>query len=88
MFRTLYDRIDHSPRLAGYLKNVSSGLSHQRGLPTLIAIGLALLSLIVHLVLDFATAAVFMNILGDVLLHAAILIGLLGVLLAEPIGRG
>jgi len=88
MFRTLIDRIDHSPRLAAYLKNVSSGLSTQRGLPTLIAIGLVALSLLVHIVLAFTPTNALVAIIAYVLLHAAILIGLLGVLLAEPIGRG
>jgi uncharacterized membrane protein len=88
MFRNLYKQIDHSKWLADALQNLSSGLAQRRGLPLLIAIGLAILSLIVHLVLAFVPNSVILSILAFVLLHAAILVGLIGVLLSEPVGRG
>jgi hypothetical protein len=88
MFRNLYAKIDRSPRLANYLQAMSGGLSRRRGLPILIAIGLTVLSLLVHLILAFAPSSAFLAVVAFVLLHAAILVGLIGVLLAEPVGRG
>jgi len=88
MIRNLYTKIDRSPRLATFLQRLSSNLSTQRGLPTLIAIGLTVLSLLVHLILALVPSSTFLTVVAFVLLHAAILVGLFGVLLAEPVGRG
>ncbi|MHB8629617.1 MAG: hypothetical protein ACYDBJ_24435 [Aggregatilineales bacterium] len=88
MFRNLYAKIDRSPRLANYLQALSGGLSRRRGLPILIAIGLTVLSLLAHLILAFVPSSAFLAVVAFVLLHTAILVGLIGVLLAEPVGRG
>ena len=88
MFRNLYKQIDQSTRLADALKNLSSGLAQRRGLPLIVAIGLTILSLITHILLAFSPDSVVLSILASVSLHAAILIALIGVLLAEPVGRG
>ena len=88
MFRNMYKQIDQSKPLAAALKNVSSGLAQRRGLPLIVAIGLTVLSLVAHILLAFVPDSVVLSVLASVLLHAAILIGLIGVLLAEPVGRG
>lgn len=88
MLRDLYTKIDRSPRLSTFLQRLSSNLSRQRGVPTLIAIGLTVLSLLVHLILAFVPDSAFLAVVAFVLLHAAILVGLFGMLLAEPVGRG
>lgn len=88
MWRNLYRQIDRSPRLSVWLQEVSNNLSRRRGLPTLVAIGLVIVSLILHLIIDFVPASPFIRLLADLFLHIGILVGLLGVLLAEPLGRG
>ena len=88
MFRNTYKQIDQSKRLAAALKNVSSGLAQRRGLPLIVAIGLTILSLGVHLLMAFVPDSALLSVLASVLLHSAILIGLIGVLFAEPVGRG
>lgn len=88
MFRNLYTKIDRSPRLATYLQSLSGNLSQRRGLPILIAIGLTVLSLLVHLIAALVPGSAFLAVMAFILLHAAILVGLVGVLLAEPVGRG
>ncbi len=88
MFRNLYTKIDRSPRLANYLQALSGNLSRRRGLPILIAIGLTVLSLLVHLLAALVPTSTFLAVVAFILLHAAILVGLVGMLLAEPVGRG
>jgi len=88
MWRNLYRQIDRSPRLSVWLQALSNNLSRRRGLPTLIAIGLIFISLILHLIIDLFPTGHFVIVLADLFLHLGILIGLLGVLLAEPLGRG
>ena len=88
MFNNLYRQIDQSKRLADILQNLSSGLAQRRGLPLIVAISLVILSLVVHLILAFDPSSVILSIVAFVLLHLAILVGLIGVLFAEPVGRG
>jgi hypothetical protein len=79
--------LDRSARLSALIKRISGGLAAQRGMPVLIAIALTIISLIVHIVW-VETGNAVVGIIGFVILHLAILIGFLGVLLSEPIGRG
>lgn len=86
--RSLYNRLDQSPGLAGFIKRLSASMARRRGLPILAAIGLTVLSLIVHIVLAFLPGNVLLSLCAFVLLHIAIIVGLAGVVLAEPLGRG
>ncbi len=79
--------LDRSARLSAFIKWLSHTLAVQRGLPIVLALGLTLLSLIVHIVW-VATNNAVVGIIGFVILHVAILVGFFGVLLVEPLGRG
>ena len=85
--KSIYTSVDESPRLSRWIQWLSDNLAAQRGLPVMIAIGFTLLSLIVHIIW-LASGNVWIGVIGFILLHVAILIGFLGVLLAEPLGRG
>jgi hypothetical protein len=78
---------DQSPRISNSIKWLSVWLSSKRGLPVLGAIVLTVFSLIVHIVAALSGNTLVL-ICGFSILHIAILIGFLGVLLAEPLGRG
>ena len=79
--------LDRSARLSALIQRLSHTLASQRGLPIVVALGLTLLSLLVH-ILWIATNNAAVGIIGFVILHVAILIGFFGVLLVEPLGRG
>ena len=79
--------LDRSPQIKGLIKWASTTLASKRGLPVIAALGLTVLSLIVHLVAALADN-LLLTLCGFSLLHIAIFIGFLGVLLAEPLGRG
>ncbi len=79
--------LDRSARLSALIKWLSHGLAAKRGLPVVTAIALTVISLIVHIVW-VQTGNAVVGIIGFVILHLAILIGFLGVLLSEPLGRG
>jgi hypothetical protein len=69
------------------IKGLSTWLAAQRGLPVIAALVMTLLSLIIHVVWVL-TGSVIVGLCGFGLLHLAIMIGFIGVLLAEPLGRG
>jgi hypothetical protein len=79
--------LDRSPRLSSLIKWLSTTLAAQRGLPVMGALLLTVISLIVHVVW-LSTGNMLVGLCGFAVLHIAILIGFLGVLLAEPLGRG
>jgi hypothetical protein len=85
--RRLYNNVDRAAWLAALLKWFRVNLPFKRGLLVLGAMGLTILSFIVHLIW-LATGNALVGLCGFTLLHAAILIGFLGVLLAEVLGRG
>jgi len=79
--------LDESPRLRSLIQWLSNSLAAQRGVPLLAAIVLTVLSLVVH-ILWIATGSTLLGVVGFVVLHLAILVALIGILLAEPLGRG
>ncbi len=85
--RTLYRSLDQSRRIKELIKWLSSWLAAQRGLPVMAAIGLTVVSFIVN-ILWVVSANVIVGLCGFAILHLAILIGLVGVLFADPLGRG
>ena len=85
--RQLINFFDRSLAIKNLIKWLSTSLASRRGLPLLGAILLTVVSLIVH-VIAAASGNLIVSICGFTLLHIAILMGFLGVLLAEPLGRG
>ena len=80
-------QLDRSERIKSFIKWLSVSLASRRGLPVLVAILLTVISLIVHLVAAFS-GNIYVTVCGFVVLHLAVFIGLLGTLLADPLGRG
>ena len=85
--RSVIGPFDRSPRIKSLIKWLSSTLAAQRGLPVMGALFLTVFSLVVHIAW-IATRNDVIGVCGFLVLHLAILIGFLGVLLAEPLGRG
>lgn len=85
--KQVYNFFDRSLAIKNLIKWLSTSLASRRGLPVLAAIVLTVISLIVH-VIALTSGNVIVSLCGFSLLHIAILIGFLGVLLAEPLGRG
>lgn len=85
--KQVYNSVDRSTSIKNLIKWLSTSLASRRGLPVMAAIVLTVVSLIVHLIAAIS-GNLLVTICGFVLLHIAILVGLLGVLLAEPLGRG
>lgn len=80
-------QLDRSERVKSLIKWLSTSLASRRGLPVLGAIFLTVISLIVHLIAAIS-GSTLIAICGFSLLHIAVFAGLLGTLLAEPLGRG
>ncbi len=85
--RSLYRSLDEAGWLTRLLKWFREYLPARRGLLTLGAIAVAILSLCVHVVW-LASGNVYAALCGVVLLHGALILGFGGLLLAEALGRG
>ena len=80
-------QLDRSERIKSLIKWLSTSLASRRGLPVLVAILLTAISLIVHIV-AVISGNTLITLCGFVVLHLAVFVGLLGTLLADPLGRG
>lgn len=85
--KKLLGTLNSSRTLGRLITFFSMALARNRGVPILVGIILVVISLVVH-VLAAVTDDVGWRIVAFVVLHVAIFTGLLGVLLAEPLGRG
>ena len=81
-------QFDQSPRLAEYIKKLSALLSRRRGVPIMVAVVLTAISLVLHLLGLLFPQSVWLLACGTTLLHVGIIIGLIGILLIEPLGQG
>lgn len=79
--------VDRSETISRLITWMSHGLASRRGLPILAAIILTVVALILNLLWVITDAKGF-GVVGLILLHIAVFIGFLGILLAEPLGRG
>jgi hypothetical protein len=82
----MFKRLDRSPALARIIASVSEFMAKRRGLPVVIGIIIVILSFLVQLIDAFAPSR-FLNILGIVMQNSGILIALIGLLLAEALGK-
>lgn len=78
--------IDRSRFLSGLLDWMSNLLAEKRGLPLVVGIGCVLVSLILQSIAVFADSQL-LDFLGVIVHHTGVLIALVGVLLATPLGR-
>lgn len=83
----MLNRLDRAEWLSRLIRWMSTTLAAKRGVPVIVAIVMTVISLIVH-VLWVISGNMLVGLCGFGLLHLAILIGFVGVLLAEPLGRG
>lgn len=83
----MLNNLDKSEAVSRAIRWLSTTLSARRGLPMIAAIGLTIFSLLVHIVFAL-TGNALIGICGFGLLHIAIIVGFVGALLAEPLGRG
>lgn len=82
----MFKRLDRSSSLARIIASVSEFMAKRRGLPVVIGIVIVILSFIVQLIDAFAPSR-FLNVLGIVMQNSGILIALIGLLLAEALGK-
>jgi hypothetical protein len=82
----MFKRLDRSSALAKIIASVSEFMAKRRGLPVVIGIVVLILSFIIQLVDAFAPSK-FLNVLGIIMQNSGILIALVGLLLAEALGK-
>jgi len=82
----MFKRIDRSPRLAKLIEFLSTFMAKRRGLPVVIGVVLVIVSLLVQVV-NVYTQVQFLELVGVITLHVGILAGLIGLLMAEPLGK-
>ena len=82
----MFRRIDRSPFLSRLLEKLSTLLARQRGLPVVVGIGFVIVGFVLQL-LDIYTDNRLIQVLGLVAHCGGVLIALIGLLLAEPLGK-
>ncbi len=82
----MFKRIDRSPRLAKLIEFLSTFMAKRRGLPVIIGVVLVIVSMFVQTINVYAQVQ-FLDLVGIVSLHVGILAALIGLLLAEPLGK-
>jgi len=82
----MFRRIDRSPFLSRLLEKLSTLLARQRGLPVVVGIGFVIVGFVLQL-LDIYTDNRLIQVLGLVAHSGGVLIALIGLLLAEPLGK-
>lgn len=82
----MFKRIDESGWLANRIASLSEFMAKRRGLPVVIGIGLIIISFILQLVDVYATSQA-LHLVGVITLNLGILISLIGLLLADPLGK-
>lgn len=82
----MFKRIDQSPTLARLIERLSTLLAKQRGLPVVIGILLVIVSFIIQLI-EAYTESRLLELIGIITLNVGILTALIGLLMAEPLGK-
>jgi len=82
----MFKRVDRSPLLARWIERLSTFLARRRGLPVVAGIVLVILSFVLQL-LDVFAASQVLRLLSVILQNVGILLALIGLLLAEPLGK-
>jgi hypothetical protein len=82
----MFKQIDRSPRLAKLIEYMSTLMAKQRGLPVVIGIVLVIVSFVVQAI-DVYVQSQLLALIGVATLHIGILAALIGLLLAEPLGK-
>lgn len=79
-------RLDESQLLSNIIQKLSNSLARQRGLPVIVGIVLVVISLVIQSVDVFAESNL-LELLGVITHNGGVLIALIGLLLATPLGK-
>jgi hypothetical protein len=82
----MFKRVDESNWLANRIASLSEFMAKRRGLPVVIGIGLVIISFALQLV-DVYVDSQLLHLIGVITLNVGILTALIGLLLAEPLGK-
>ena len=82
----MFKRIDESGWLAKRIASLSEFMAKRRGLPVIIGIVLIIISFVVQLI-DIYAVSQPLRLFGVITLNVGILISLIGLLLADPLGK-
>ena len=82
----MFKRIDQSSRFGRMLESLSSGLAKRLGLPIIIGIGLVIVAFIAQ-ILNLLAPSSFWEWLWAISLHVGLITALIGIVVAEPLGR-
>ncbi len=82
----MFKRIDESNWLANRIASLSEFMAKRRGLPVVVGIGLIIISFVLQLIDVYASSQV-LHLIGVITLNLGILIALIGLLLADPLGK-
>lgn len=82
----MFRRVDRSPFLARLIERLSTFLARRRGLPVVVGILLVIVSFVLQL-FDVYAASQTLRLLAVVFQNVGILLALVGLLLAEPLGK-
>lgn len=81
------ERLNRSRLLGRMISFLSVRLAHYRGLPILLGVIFAVVSWLLHLI-AYMTDSGAWQVIAFTVLHLALISGFLGILLAEPLGKG
>jgi hypothetical protein len=82
----MFKRIDESTALSKFLERFSNYLARKRGLPVVIGIALLIASFVLQII-DVYSGSRLLELVGVVMHNSGILIALIGLLLAIPLGK-
>lgn len=82
----MFKRIDESTFLSKLIENLSGVLARQRGLPIVIGIVLIIVAFIAQIIEVYVPSQT-LEVIGVILHHVGLLTALIGLLLAEPLGK-
>jgi hypothetical protein len=86
MLKAIFRRIDRSQFLIKLLERTSNLLAKRRGLPVVIGVVLIIISFVLRII-NISTDNETIEIIGMITNYAGILIALIGLMLAEPLGK-
>jgi hypothetical protein len=85
--QNLTSRLNRSRRLGRLLSFFSGYLANYRGMPIIVGAVFILISLVTQII-GTLTALIGVTIFGIIMLHLGLLAAFVGILLAEPLGKG
>ncbi|NWF69673.1 MAG: hypothetical protein HXY40_11360 [Chloroflexi bacterium] len=82
----MFKWIDRNERLLKLVRWLSTSLARNRGVPVLIGIGFVIVAFVLHILNVFSPSQP-LELAGVILHYIGILTALIGLLLAEPLGK-